>query len=108
MGGVDLADMLIALDWEEVKMRRWYIKVFWHLVDTTKVNTWILYHHHYEQCGLPGNKNQSLLIFSQEIAEGLIHAIKAITPGSSTARPSKRKSVEESVQKRPGGKKPAI
>ena len=69
---------------------------------------WILYHRHYKQYGLPGNKNKSLLIFSQEIADGLIHDNKARTPGSSRGRPSKRKSVEESVQKRPGGKKPAI
>ena len=48
------------------------------------------------------------MLFSQEIAEGLIHANKATTPGSSRGRPSKRKSGEESVQKRPRGKKPAI
>ena len=97
MGGVNLADMLISLYHVGVKTRRWYIKVFWHLVDIAKVNAWILYGHHYKEYGLPGNKNKSLLIFSQEIAEGLIHANKATTPGSSRGRPSKRKTVEESV-----------
>ena len=97
MDGVNLADMLISLYHVEVKTRRWYIKVFWHLVDIAKVNAWILYRHHCKEYGLPGNKNKSLLIFSQEIAEGLIHANKATTPGSSRGRPSKRKSVEESV-----------
>ena len=33
MGGVDLADMLILLYRIPVKTHRWYIKVFWHLVD---------------------------------------------------------------------------
>ena len=37
----------------------------------------------------------------------MIHASKATTPGSSKRRPSKRKRVEESVQKRPVGKKSA-
>lgn len=103
MGGVDLADMLIALYRTEVKTRRWYIKVFWHLVDIAKVNGWILYRRHYQQYGLPRNKNKSLLIFSQEIAEALIMANKVPT-SSNRGRPSKRKSVE----KRPGGKKPAV
>ena len=38
MGGVDLADMLIALYRIPSKTRRWYIKIFWHLVDIAKVN----------------------------------------------------------------------
>ena len=68
MGGVNLADMLISLYRVEVKTRRWYIKVFRHLVDVAKVNAWILYRRHYKQYGSPRNKNMSLLIFSQEIA----------------------------------------
>ena len=108
MGGAGLADMLIPLYCGEVRTRRWYMKVFWHPVDVVKGNAWILYRRHYKQYGLPGNIIKSLLIFSQEIAEGLIHVNKATTLGSSTGRSSKRKSVEESVQKRLEGKKPAI
>ena len=103
MGGVDLADMLIALYRVEVKTKRWYVKVFWHLVDIAKVNAWILYRRHYQQYGLPQKKQKSLLIFSQEVAESLIHANK-VAVRTSRGRPSKRKSVEI----RPGGKKPAI
>ena len=33
MGGVDLADMFISLYRINMKTRRWYIKIFWHLVD---------------------------------------------------------------------------
>ena len=42
MGGVDLADMLISLYRIQVKTKRWYIKIFWHLVDICKVNAWLL------------------------------------------------------------------
>ena len=41
MGGVDLADILIALYRILLKSKRWYIKVFWNLVDIAKVNGWI-------------------------------------------------------------------
>ena len=107
-GGVDLSDMLIALYRVEVKTKRWYIKVFWHLVDIAKVNVWILHRRHFKQYGLPSNKYKYLLIFSQEIAEGLIHANKVTTPGSSRGRPSKRKSTDNCVEKRPERKKPSI
>ena len=43
MGGIDLADMLIALYRIQCKTTRWHIKVFWHMVDIAKVNAWILY-----------------------------------------------------------------
>ena len=33
MGGVDLADMMIALYRIRAKTKHWYIKVFWHLID---------------------------------------------------------------------------
>ena len=68
------------------------------------MNAWILYRRHYKQYGLPGNKSKSLLIFSQEIAEGLIK----LQHQAEVEEDHQRESVEESVQKRPGGKKPAI
>lgn len=38
MERVDLADMLIVLFRAEVKNKRWYIKVFWHLINISKAN----------------------------------------------------------------------
>jgi hypothetical protein len=32
MGGVDLADMLKALYRISMKTRKWYLKIFWHLI----------------------------------------------------------------------------
>ena len=43
MGGADLADILIALYRIRCKTMSWYIKQFWHMVDITEVNAWILY-----------------------------------------------------------------
>ena len=47
MGGVDLADVFLALYLISVKTKRVFIcKVFWYLLDITKVNDWILYKRH--------------------------------------------------------------
>ena len=43
MGGVDLADSLIGRYRIKMKSRKWYIRIFYHLVDITIVNSWILY-----------------------------------------------------------------
>ena len=105
MGGVDLAHMLIALYHIEVKTTRWYIKVFWHMVDIAKVNAWLLYRHHQNQLGVPKKRQKTLLTFSKEIADGLLFANKSVNEnGKNRGRP-KRQSIEVA---RPGGKKPAI
>lgn len=103
MGGVDLADMLIALYRITVKTNRWYVKVFWHLIDIAKVNGWILYKRHRMQMGIPQKQQKTLLDFSCELAKSLIGANKVAT-SSSRGRPPKRKS---EVANR-GGKKPAV
>ena len=92
MGGVDLCDMLIALYRIEVKTKRWYVKVFWHLIDLAKVNAWILYKRHQNQLGVQKKKIAPLKLFSIEIAESLIHLMKKNAP--SKGRPSKRLSNE--------------
>ena len=43
MERVDLADMLISLYRIKVKTKPWYIKVFWHLINISKVNACNLY-----------------------------------------------------------------
>ena len=44
MGGVDLADILIALCRTNIITRkRWYFKLIFHCVDIAKVNAWLLY-----------------------------------------------------------------
>lgn len=63
MGGVDLADMLIALYRIKVKTKRWYIKVFLHLVDICKVNAWNMYCRHYNQLGKHQSKRSRFVSF---------------------------------------------
>nr|CAH7712594.1 unnamed protein product [Callosobruchus chinensis] len=43
MGGVDLADMLIALYKVPLKSKRWYLGIFGQLIDICANNAWLLY-----------------------------------------------------------------
>ena len=105
MGGVDLADMLISLYRIPIKTHRWYLKVFWHLVDIAKVNSWILYRRHCNQIGTPKKSTMTLLNFTKDLAEALMHAQQSInTP--SRGRPTKRSrqsdEQEDQVNKKKG------
>jgi hypothetical protein len=107
MGGVDLADMFIALYRIVVKTCRWYIKVFWHCIDICKVNAWILYRRHCDEQGIPKKNQKSLLKFSLLLADSLIHVNKVLPPESSNGkpgRPAKRKSIEVACNSKPGRK----
>ena len=87
MGGIDLADMLIALYRIKIKTKRWYIKIFWYMADICKLNAWNLHRRHFIQYGGPVNKMESFLSFTFDIANALINAYKLVVK---VGRPSKR------------------
>ena len=49
MGGVDLSDMFLALFRTKINIKRWYVKLFFHLVGIAEVNGWLLYKRSSEQ-----------------------------------------------------------
>ena len=103
MGGVDLADMLISLYRIPIKTRRWYLYIFWHLVDIAKVNAWLLYRRHCDALSIPKRQRMSLLSFIASIAEAMINANK-VQPVAATpkpGRPKKRSSCGEGDAKSP-------
>ena len=107
MGGVDLADMLIALYRIAVKTKRWYLKIFWHCVNIAKVNAWLLYRRHCDELGIAKKNQMSLLSLFLAIAEALILANKsALTPGGRQGRPPKRKSIDADPAATKAGRKP--
>ena len=91
MGGVDLADMLIALFQISVKTKRWYIRVFWHLLDIAEVNGWILYKRHRMQQSIPQKDKKKLLNVSCELTGSLRKANNTVA-SSWRGRLTKRKS----------------
>jgi len=43
MGGVDLLDSLIGRYKIKMKSRKWYMRLFYHLLGITVINAWLLY-----------------------------------------------------------------
>ncbi|KAF2890721.1 hypothetical protein ILUMI_15452, partial [Ignelater luminosus] len=43
MGGVDLTDSLIGRHRISIKTKKWYQRMFYHLIDIFVVNAWLLY-----------------------------------------------------------------
>ena len=96
MGGVDLADMLIALYRIPIKAKRWYIKIFWHLVDICKTNAWLLYRRHCSILNIPKKQRLVFVDFIISVADALINAEKLVkfpSPGR-PGRPKKGRKEE--------------
>jgi hypothetical protein len=43
MGGVDLLDSLLGRHKNRMRSKKWYLRIFYHLLDLTAVNAWSLY-----------------------------------------------------------------
>lgn len=70
MGGVDLADMLVALFRTEMKSHRWYLPIFSQILDMCVNNSWILYRRH---IAVNNVQRLSLKKFRHHIIQGLLH-----------------------------------
>ncbi|XP_028461658.1 piggyBac transposable element-derived protein 3-like [Perca flavescens] len=81
MGGVDLADMMIALYRTPAKSHRWYMGIYWQIVDIAVNNAWLLHRH---DAAALGQKHQCLKDFRLDAARGLIYLEK-----QKRGRPSK-------------------
>ncbi|XP_028461659.1 piggyBac transposable element-derived protein 3-like [Perca flavescens] len=73
MGGVDLADMMIALYRTPAKSHRWYMGIYWQIVDIAVNNAWLLHRH---DAAALGQKHQCLKDFRLDAARGLIYLEK--------------------------------
>ena len=93
MGGVELTDMLLSSYRILCKKKRWQQKIFWYVIDLTKIIAWIPYCHHFRANAKPPKYQKSLLQFSLELSESLILSIK-VNSSSSRGRPSKRRGLE--------------
>ena len=74
MGGFDLKDMLVALYRTNIGVKRYYLRIVFHLLDMCVVNAWLLYRRHCSQRGI--TKCKTLINFRSEIAHALLGAGK--------------------------------
>lgn len=90
MGGVDLLDSMLGYYRIKVRSKKWYHKIFFHMIDLTCVNSWILWRKTHEQY-------MPLLDFKLLLAEALTRANQAFyTPTRNRGRPA----AEEPKRKR--------
>lgn len=69
MGGVDLLDSSMSRHKITLKSRKWTNRIFYHLLDMTCINAWILYNRiNQPQAGI---KNLRLIDFKLEVADSL-------------------------------------
>ncbi|PNF29808.1 hypothetical protein B7P43_G10576 [Cryptotermes secundus] len=101
MGGVDLHDMLLQLYRTNIKGRRFYLRIIFHLISMACVNAWLLYRRH---CSQKNEKYRPLLDFVCDIAAGLLK--RGTTEPRKSGRPtdspkpgpSKKRRMEKSTR----------
>uniref|UniRef100_A0A0K0EC24 DDE_Tnp_1_7 domain-containing protein n=1 Tax=Strongyloides stercoralis TaxID=6248 RepID=A0A0K0EC24_STRER len=71
MGGVDLADSLISLYRTEIRSKKWYLKIFFHILDLSVVNGWLLYRRDCNYFKIEAKNQYNLLDFKSELANTL-------------------------------------
>lgn len=71
MGGVDLLDMLVAFVCKTQRSKKWYLKLFFHLIGVVDVNRRLLYREDADTANITKKRQLTLLKFKAEIAWAL-------------------------------------
>lgn len=99
MGGVDLADMLIALYRTSIKSHRWYMNIFSQLLDICVNNAWLLRRRHDKQINNK-RKQDRLKDFRYEIYAGLLKRDRIVPVKDIESVPEKKK-IKKPMAERP-------
>lgn len=67
MGGVDLMDSLVGLYRHTLRHKRWYFRIFHHILNVAVINSWILWKMD------PENESLDLLEFKSSVSTSLIY-----------------------------------
>ncbi|XP_050507404.1 piggyBac transposable element-derived protein 3-like isoform X1 [Diabrotica virgifera virgifera] len=93
MGGVDLIDSLLALYRTKIRSRKYYLRIFFHLMDMSVIIAWLMYRRASDDCGIP-KRQLSLYDFKADVAQSLCWASKLAKrgrPSGSTPSLDKKK-----------------
>ena len=99
VGGVDLADMLIALYRTNITRKRCYLKIIFHCVDIAKVNAGLLYPRHCQQKEVSKKFQMNWRTFTTQIAFAFTVAGK--DPKRTVGQPRSSISLKPSVGRNP-------
>lgn len=95
MGGIDLHDMLVELYRIDIRVKRFYLRIVYHVIDMCTVNAWLLYRRHCKQMNI--KKTLSLLQFKTDLTHALLLS------GNKTpkrGRPSLNSTISPSTKKK--------
>ncbi|XP_063384488.1 piggyBac transposable element-derived protein 3-like [Cydia fagiglandana] len=95
MGGVDLMDSYLGRYRIRVKSRKWYLRLFYHLLDLAVINSWILMKKNCIAKDVPTKQLPNLGQFRNELADVLCNI--GLTYGIKRGRPSNA-SIEQGLQ----------
>lgn len=74
MGVVDLHNMLVELYRINIKCKRYYLRIIFHMIDMCVVNSWIMYRRDCKELKI--NKYEPLVVFKYNIALALLRSGK--------------------------------
>ena len=72
MGGVDLVDSLLARYRIQIKSRKWYFRLFIHLLDVVMLQCWLLYRRDADSVGIQKKEQLNLRQFKFDAATCLV------------------------------------
>ena len=75
MGGVDLLDSHLGRHRNKMRSKKWYMRIFYHMLDVAMVNAWILFKIVHEE-----KKQMRLSDFRASVAESFCKAEQQVTP----------------------------
>jgi len=99
MGGVDLADCLIELYRINIRSKKYYFRLIFHMIDMVVVNSWLLYKRDAINLKLPKSEILALAPFKLRVANCLMKEGKPCT-ATKRGRPSMQSSSGNSATKR--------
>ncbi|GBP47242.1 PiggyBac transposable element-derived protein 2 [Eumeta japonica] len=96
MGGVDLMDSFIGRYRIAMRSRKWYLRIFYHLLDMSVINSWLIYKDLKSTEADPSILN--LCQYRLELAEALSKVGNASELCNKRGRPSTSNSTEKNLQ----------
>lgn len=104
MGGVDLMDALVALYHNDIKNKRWYMRIFYHFLNVLICNAWIIWKSEEKE-------KMDLFMFKSKVATALIfqglaehNRKKRGRPSLHSPPPLKKRHTVPSARRFDGGK----
>lgn len=97
MGGVDLLDSSMSRHKITLKSRKWTNRLFYHLLDMTCINAWILYKRIYQDQAK--TKNLRLIDFKLEVADSLFNYKNSSKHTTVRRRPNIETEIQKKKQK---------